>query len=285
MRNCTETRVETNEILTSGSAYNTFMGRWSRAAAREFLAWLAIPPGRRWLDVGCGTGSLSAMILESTSPIGVQGIDPSEASVAYAQFTITDSRARLMVGDAMALPSEMEGFDVIVSGLVLNQLSSPADGVAEMIRVAKPGGVVAAYVWDFAEGMQMLRYFWDAAIELDPAAEELDHTRQFALCHPIRLRELFAGAGLADVRVRTIEVPAVFRDFDDYWTPFLNGRDLRAPGYVISLNEDRRARLRERLRANLPSGADGSIHLIARAWAVCGSAGRSKTGRDQPTNL
>lgn len=267
--------METDEILIAGSAYQTFMGQWSRAAAREFLAWLAIPPGRRWLDIGCGTGSLSAMILESTSPSEAQGIDPSEASVIYAQSTITDSRARFMVGDALALPSEMEGFDVIVSGLVLNQLSSPTDGVAEMIRVAKPGGVVAAYVWDFAEGMQMLRYFWDAAIALDPEAAELDQTRQFALCHPDRLRELFEGSGLADVRIRTIEVPAVFRDFDDYWTPFLNGRDLRAPGYVISLNEDRRARLRERLRANLLTSADGSIHLLARAWAVRGSVGRS----------
>jgi hypothetical protein len=123
--------------------------------------------------------------------------------------------------------------------------------------------------------MQMLRYFWDAAIELDPAAEELDQTRQFALCHPDRLRELFEGSGLADVCVRAIDAPAVFRDFDDYWAPFLSGRGLRAPGYVISLNEDRRARLRERLRANLPTGADGFIHLIVRAWAVCGSVGRS----------
>ncbi len=267
--------METNEILTAGSAYASFMGRWSRVVAREFLAWLAIPPGCRWLDVGCGTGTLSAMILESASPSEVQGVDPSEASVAYAQSTITDSRTRFMVGDALALPSKMEGFDVIVSGLVLNQLSRPADGVAEMIRVAKPGGVVAAYVWDFAEGMQMWRYFWDAAIDLDPTAEELDPTRQFSLCHPDRLCELFESSGLADVRVRAIDAPAIFRDFDDYWSPFLSGRDMRAPGYVISLDEDRRARLRERLQANLPIGADGAIHLLARAWAVCGSPGAS----------
>ena len=268
-----ETRMETDEILRAGSAYQSFMGRWSTAVAHEFLAWLAIPPGRRWLDVGCGTGALSAMILKSASPSEVQGVDPSEASVAYAQFTITDNRASFMVGDALALPSEMDGFDVIVSGLVLNQLSSPEAGVAEMIRVAKPGGIVAAYVWDFAEGMQMLRCFWDTAIELDPAAEELDQTKRFSLCHPDRLRELFDDSGLIDVCVHTIDVTAVFRDFDDYWTPFLSGRHLRAPGYVISLDEDRRARLRERLRANLPIGADGSIHLIARAWAVRGSTG------------
>jgi ubiquinone/menaquinone biosynthesis C-methylase UbiE len=112
--------MRNNEILTAGSAYESFMGRWSKAAAREFLAWLAIPPGRRWLDVGCGTGTLSATILVSAAPSEVQGVDPSEASVIYARSTITDSRARFMVGDALALPSEMEGFDVIVSGLVLN---------------------------------------------------------------------------------------------------------------------------------------------------------------------
>src|SRR5215510_5633297 len=130
--------METDEILIAGSAYQSFMGRWSRAAAREFLAWLAIPPSRKWLDVGCGTSALSAMILESASPSEVRGVDPSEASVAYAQFTITDNLASFMVGDALALPSEMEGFDVIVSGLVLNQLSRPADGVAEMIGAPSP---------------------------------------------------------------------------------------------------------------------------------------------------
>jgi SAM-dependent methyltransferase len=259
------------------SAYDSFMGRWSKVVAREFLAWLAIPSGRRWLDVGCGTGILSAMILESASPGETQGVDPSEPSVAYAQSAIPDRRARFLVGDALALPHERENFDVVVSGLVLNQLPRPAEGIAEMIRVAKPGGVVAAYVWDFAEGMQMLRYFWDAAIELDPAAEALDQKSRFPLCHPERLRELFAGAGLADVQVRAIDAPAIFRDFDDYWTPFLGGRELRAPGYVISLDEEQRARLRERLRMRLPIRADGAIHLLARAWAVRGSPDGSQT--------
>ncbi len=258
--------METNEILTAGLAYESFMGRWSRAVAREFLVWVAIPPGRRWLDVGCGTGTLTAMILESASPGEVQGVDPSEASVAYARSTITDNRASFMVGDALSLPSEMEGLDVIASGLVLNQLSKPADGVAEMIRVAKPGGVIAAYVWDFAEGMQMLRFFWDAAIELDPAAEELDQTRQFSLCNPDRLRELFEGSGIADVKVRAIKAPAVFRDFDDYWTPFLSGRDLRAPGYVISLDEGRRTRLRERLQTTLPMINSSDCPRLGCLW-------------------
>jgi len=136
--------VETSDILTAGSAYESFMGRWSKVVAHEFLSWLSIPPGRRWLDVGCGTGTLNAMPLESVSPSETQGVDASEDFVAYAQSAITDARSRFVVGDAHALPYEMEGFDVGVSGLVLNLLPRPADAVAETIRVAKLGGVVAA---------------------------------------------------------------------------------------------------------------------------------------------
>ena len=136
--------METSDILTAGSAYESFMGRWSKVVAHEFLSWLSIPPGRRWLDVGCGTGTLSAMPLESASPSETQGVDASEDFVAYAQSAITDARSRFVVGDAHALPYEMEDFDVGVSGLVLNLLPKPADAVAETIRVAKLGGVVAA---------------------------------------------------------------------------------------------------------------------------------------------
>jgi SAM-dependent methyltransferase len=267
--------MKTSETLTDGSAYELFMGRWSRAVAREFLAWLSIPPRRRWLDVGCGTGALSATILDLASPREVRGVDPFEAGVAYAQSAITDGRARFIVADAQALPPELaklESFDVVVSGLALNLIPKPSAGVAEMIRVAKPGGVVAAYVWDFAEGMQMLRFFWDAAIELDPAAEASDQGRLFPLCHPDKLRELFQESGLANVQFRAIEAPAVFRDFDDYWSPLLGGRG-HAAEYVRSLSAPRRAWLEERLRVALPIRADGSIHLINRAWAVRGMTG------------
>ncbi len=267
--------MKTGEALTDGSAYESFMGRWSRVVAREFLAWLSIPPDRRWLDVGCGTGALSATIIESASPGEVRGVDVSDASIAYAQSAIRDGRARFIVGDALALPPELvelEGFDVVVSGLALNLIPKPAEAVAWMIRVAKPGGVIAAYVWDFPERMQLLRLFWDAAIGLDPAAEDSDQGRLFLLCHPDRLRELFQDSGLAGVQVRAIEVPAVFRDFEDYWSPFLSGYG-RAPDYVRSLSEDRRASLEERLRATAPIRSDGSIHLVNRAWAVRGTIG------------
>jgi hypothetical protein len=145
----------------------------------------------------------------------------------------------------------------------------PTIAVAEMIRVTRPGGVVGAYLWDFAGGMQLLRYLWDVAAKLDPAADELDQAKRFPICQPDRLRALFAETGLKAVEVRPLEVPTVFRDFDDYWAPFLAGHG-RAPGYVMSLAPDQRSSLRERLQAVLPTRSDGSIRLLARAWAVQG---------------
>jgi SAM-dependent methyltransferase len=241
--------------------------------AREFIAWLSIPPRRRWLDVGCGTGALSATILDLASPGEVLGIDPFEDGIAYAQSAITDGRARFIVADAQALPPELsvpESFDVVVSGLALNLIPKPAAALAEMISVAKPGGVVAAYVWDFAEGMRMPRLFWDAAIELDPAAEASDQGKLFPLCRPDKLRELFQESALAGVQFRAIEIQAVFRDFEEYWSPFLRGHG-RVADYVRSLSAKQRALLAERLRAALPIRADGSIHLVNRAWAVQGA--------------
>ena len=138
-----------------------------------------------------------------------------------------------------------------------------------MARVARPGGVVAAYVWDYAEGMRMIRHFWDAAGELDPRARELDEGRRSPLCKPEPLSDLFRRAGLEKVEARAIDVPTVFRDFEDYWSPFLGGQG-SAPGYVMSLSEERRAAVRERLQATLPTSPEGEHRLMARAWAVRG---------------
>ncbi len=157
----------------------------------------------------------------------------------------------------------------MVSGLVLNFVPEPERAVSEMSRVARPGGIVAAYVWDYAEDMRMMRHFWDAAVELDPSARELDEGRRFPLCKPQPLIDLFRKAGLGGVEARAIDVPTVFRDFDDYWSPFLGGQ-APAPGYAMSLNEERRAALRERIRARLPMNSRGEHHLTARAWAVRG---------------
>jgi SAM-dependent methyltransferase len=257
---------------TVGDAYEPYVGRWSRLVAREFLAWLAIPPGGHWLDVGCGTGALSATILSLASPETVTGVDQSEGYVAYAREHVPDGRAAFKVGDAQHLPFEDARFDAVVSGLVLNFLPQPGRAVVEMARVARPGGVVAAYVWDYAGQMQLMRHFWDAAAELDPAARELDEGRRFPLCQPEPLEQLFRAAALREVAARPIDVPTLFLDFDDYWSPFL-GDQGPAPGYAMSLSEERRAGLRERIRARLPRAADGSIPLLARAWAVRGRVG------------
>jgi SAM-dependent methyltransferase len=261
--------VNKTDAWDSGSAYEPYVGRWSRLVAREFLGWLAVAPGRRWLDVGCGTGALVEAILALTAPGEVLGIDPSPAYIAFARDRLNDPRVRFDVGDARALQEASASFDAAVSGLVLNFVPEPDQAVLEMARVARPGGVVAAYVWDYADGMQLMRHFWDAAGEMDPRARELDEGRRFPLCNPEPLTNLFRRTGLEKVEVRAIDVPTVFRDFEDYWSPFLGGQG-PAPGYAMSLSHERRAALRERIRAGLPTNAEGEHHLSARAWAVRG---------------
>jgi SAM-dependent methyltransferase len=258
-----------SDVWASGAAYEPYVGRWSRLVAREFLAWLAVPPGSRWLDVGCGTGALSQTILASASPSSVKGIDASPGYVAFARGQVRDKRVQFEIGDAQAFPEETASYDAVVAGLVLNFVPQPERMVAEMARTARPGGLVAVYVWDYAGQMQLMRQFWDAALALDPTAQVLDEGRRFPICQPNRLLALFRQAGLGAVETRAIDVPTRFRDFDDYWSPFLGGQG-PAPSYAMSLSEARRATLRDRIRAGLPVAADGSISLTARAWAVRG---------------
>ena len=257
------------EAWDSGDAYEAYMGRWSHLVAREFLEWLAVPPGCRWLDVGCGTGALAQTILALATPDEVVGIDTSPAYVAFARERVNYQRVRFEVGDAQALQAASATFDAVVSGLVLNFVPEPEKAASEMVRAARPGGTVAAYVWDYVEGMQMMRYFWDAAVALEPRIRELDQGRRFPLCDPEVLTDLFRRAGLEEVEVRAIDIPTVFRDFDDYWSPFLGGQG-SAPVYVMSLSEERRGELRERIRATLPTSPEGEHHLTASAWAVRG---------------
>jgi SAM-dependent methyltransferase len=235
------------------------------------LDWLAVPAGGRWLDVGCGTGALASVVLDVASPAEVVGVDPSAGFVATARVRLTDPRARFEIGDARDLPVPSGAFDAVVSGLVLNFVPDPADMVAEMARVARPGGIGALYVWDYAGGMELMRRFWDAAVALDPAASDLDEGPRFEhVCRPDALAELFDAAGLSEIETRAIDVPTRFRDFDDYWTPFLGGQG-PAPAYATSLDPDRRDTLRERLRSTLPAATDGAVTLTARAWAIRGT--------------
>lgn len=258
-----------DDAWTSDQAYEPFVGRWSRLIAPQFLQWLPDGPPSAWCDVGCGTGALAHAILATEKPIRVFGIDPSEGYLAAARQGTTDLRFEPAVGSATAIPIQDAQFDRVVSALVLNFVPQPAEALAEMRRITQPGGLIGAYVWDYAEGMQLIRTFWDAAIELDPTAVELDEARRFPLCRPESLRALFGSAGLLDVAVASIEVTTVFADFNDLWRPFLGGQG-PAPGYCASLPEERREALREQLRAMLPEQSGGIISLAARAWAVCG---------------
>ena len=253
----------------AGKLYEPYVGRWSRLVAKEFLDWLAAPAGLDWLDVGCGTGALSQVILREANPRSVAGADPSAGFIEYARANVVDPRAAFAVADAQALEAYAGRFDRAVSGLVLNFVPQPALAVQQMARAVRPGGAVAAYVWDYAGKMELMRYFWDAAVALHPDALQLDEGRRFPLCQPAALAALFTEAGLQDVQTRPIDVPTRFRDFDDYWTPFLGGQG-PAPGYAMSLSEALRAQLRDRIRAALPSDGDGSIPLLARAWAIRG---------------
>jgi ubiquinone/menaquinone biosynthesis C-methylase UbiE len=257
-------------IWASGSPYEAYVGRWSRLVAPELLAWLRVPSGLRWLDVGSGTGALTETVLNLADPAEVVGIDQSAGFVDHARAHVADRRATFQVGDAQDLPFDDDRFDAAVSGLVLNFVPMPERALAEMARVVRPGGTLAVYLWDYAGEMQLIRRFWDAAAELDPAARDLDEGLRFPICQPEALAQLFRDAGLEDVEVRPIEIPTVFRDFDDYWSPFLGGQG-PAPSYAMSLDEPRLAALKERLRALLPASADGSIHLTARAWAARGT--------------
>jgi SAM-dependent methyltransferase len=257
---------QVSDTWERGNPYEQYVGRWSRRAAPPFLSWLAIPAGRKWLDVGCGTGALCAAIVDRCSPSSVVGVEPSEGFLKTAKENLAD-RAALHQGSATTIPLGDASIDVVVSGLVLNFVPDQRAALVEMRRVTRPGGTIAAYVWDYAEKMELMRFFWDAAVELDPNAAQMDEGIRFPMCNPLALEQLFASAELEAVKTKPIDIPTPFSNFDDYWQPFLGGQG-PAPAYAMSLDEPRRARLRDRIRERMPVMPNGSISLTARAWAI-----------------
>ena len=249
-----------------GNPYEQYVGRWSRRVAPMFLSWLHIPAGQTWLDVGCGTGALCAAILDYCRPSSVMGVEPSQGFLKTAQANLAQ-RAVIHPGNATAIPLADSAVDVVVSGLVLNFIPDLRAALVEMARVTRSGGTIAAYVWDYAGKMALMRYFWDAAVELIPQAAHLDEGVRFPWCNPEGLMAHFASAGLADAQVMAIDVLTPFASFEDYWQPFLGGQG-PAPAFAMSLDENTRICLRDRIRAYLPVQADGSIALTARAWAI-----------------
>lgn len=258
-------------VWSSGASYDAYVGRWSRLVAADFVGWLDRPPGARWLDVGSGTGALAEAVLTAAAPTDVVGVDASPDFVAHAAATVPDPRVRFGVGDARALPVEDGWFDVAVSGLMLNVVAQRTAVLAEMRRAVGSAGVVAAYVWDYPVRMQLMSAYWDAVLDLDLADPTTTEAVRFGFCRPESLRTMFAAAGLTAVDTTEIVVPTPFRDFDDFWSPFLNGTGT-APGHLAALPADQQLALRDTVRERLPVADDGSIALTARAWAVRGTA-------------
>lgn len=254
----------TFDSWAAGDAYETYMGRWSRQIARDFLDWLEPHPGADWIDVGCGTGALTETILDHARPNSVLGVDPSEGFIAYARENTTDDRTRFAVGGADRLPAETGAFDIATSGLAVNFFSDADAGLREMMRVVRPGGCLCFYVWDYpGGGMGFIDAFWKAAGALDAEAASLDEAARFPHCTPDGLTRLCAAVGLR-CEVAPVAREARFSDFEAFWDPFTRGAG-PAPGYVAKLDPARRAALKERLRADL---GEKNIVLPARAWAV-----------------
>lgn len=257
-----------HDAWQGGDSYEAYMGRWSRQIAPRFLDWLGARTGMEWLEVGCGTGALSAAILAQAQPSSLISIDSSEDFVKKARANFPDRRAEFRVGDAQALSLEADSRDIAVAALMLNFVPDRKRMLAEMKRVTRPGGTVGLYVWDYPNGgLEFVRAFWKAATTLDPSAQEFDEQKRFSYCTPDGLTELAESVGLASVESTAIELPTVFRDFDDYWRPFTLGAG-PAPGYCAKLDPVARQRLKEKLERDLPCHKNGSIHFKMRAWAI-----------------
>lgn len=243
------------------------MGRWSRQLAAAFVAFVDVRPGDAVLDAGCGTGALTAAIL-TVPEARVVGIDPSSAYLQAARAHVIEPRATLEEGDIQRLRFADATFDRALSMLVLNFVPDRQRALCEMTRVTRPRGVVAAAVWDYGEGMEMLRVFWDEAVAFDPSIDSWDE-RHMPLSRSGELEWLWRDHGLTDVVEAPLGIPLVFPSFDEFWLPFLGGQG-PAGAYASALSKDRRAALRARLESRLPMNSAGSLTLSARAWAVKG---------------
>ena len=255
------------KMFSMSAEYERFMGRWSRLLAPKYIAFAGVKNGDRVLDVGTGTGSLASALETTMTSSEIVGIDPSEGFINYAKKNAKSGRARFEVGDAQALRFPDASFDQTMALLVMNFVPDHNKAIGEMRRVTRPQGVVSACVWDYNAGMQMLRFFWDEAVALDPAIEPKDE-RHMKLSREGQLGELWKKAGLVNVQEKPLAIDQAYASFDDYWGPFLRGA---GPGgaYVVSLSEERRRQLEVRMRL-LGNREDGAFVLEARAWCVRG---------------
>ena len=254
---------------TSGAHYDQWMGRWSRLLAQEFLKWLDVSAGLRWMDVCCGSGMVTEAIVERSAPASVVGVDASPDQISFARQHRAYPNVVFELGDATALAFPDSSFDVAVCGLGLNYTPNPSRVLEEFHRVTRPRGIIAVYVWDYAQGARFLREFWDAAIAIDGEAAGFDQAQRFPMCTQEGLRSLFEEAELEDLALHALDVVTRFTDFDDYWEPLLTAQG-SAPNYLAARDQPVQTAIRERLRTKLPTTAQGTIELPARAWAVRG---------------
>lgn len=234
--------------------------------AQEFVEWLDLPVGLRWLDICCGSGVITEAIVECNAPASVVGVDVSPEQINFARQHRARPNVTFEVADALALPFAAS-FDVAVCGLGLNYLPNPSKGLKEFCRVVRSGGTIAVYVWDYAHGARFLREFWDAAIVIDPEAAAFDQALRFPVCTPEGLRGLFEQAKLESPTLHALQIVTRFTSFDDYWQPLLTGQG-SAPNYLAIRDRKIQAAIRDRLIAALPTNADGTIELPARGWAI-----------------
>ncbi len=259
-----------NQIrFNDGAAYERYMGAWRRLTGEIFLDWLAPSTGLRWLDVGCGSGAFSATVAERYAPVSIQGIDPSEKQLVYARTRPALRAGQFFRADAMALPFPADAFDVAVMPLVIFFVPAPAKGVAEMARVVRPGGIVAAYAWDMAGGgfpysvLQAEMRGMGLTVPVPPSSD----ASQMEV-----LQQLWAGADLDAVDRRQITVHRTFADFDDYWTTVLGGSSVGPQ--LAAMPPEPLAVLKARMRSLLPTAADGRVTYAARANAIKGRVAR-----------
>jgi len=250
-----------------GDDYDRFIGRYGPALGDAMLDYAGVVSGMRVLDVGCGTGALAARAAAAVGGENVAAADPSEPFVETCRRRVPEADVR--IAPAESLPFGDDAFDAVLAQLVLPFLTDAPQGAAEMRRVAKPGGVVVACVWDYAGGMRLLRAFWDAAAAIDPESAARDEGRLLRYANPDELRALWATAGLDDVTVAALDVEAAYDDFDALWTPFLAGIG-PAGSYAASLDAEGQAALRERFRGELGDPV-GPFTLTATAWSVRGT--------------
>lgn len=243
------------------------MGRWSLLLAHEFLQWLDLPAGLRWLDVCCGSGVITEAIVERNAPASVVGIDVSPQQINFARQHRCKPSVTFQTGDAMSMPFPDATFEVVVCGLGLNYVPNPVQALKEFCRAGTPGGTIAVYLWDYAHGARFLREFWDAAIAVDHDAAAFDQARRFPMCAPEAMQDLFELAKLENPSLHALEIVTRFASFDDYWQPLLAGQG-SAPNFLATRDEKIQAAISERLRAALPTDGDGKIELPARAWAI-----------------